>query len=326
MKHSKKRWIVAGIIVFLLFLILISIQVYQFNMIKNDQRELEKKMEIQNELTMLKINQTTTHVIKQIEEQQRLNEEQRLELEKKTLHNFERLEGYINQKTNKLQLDLDSQISNVDKQIKGLEEKDYEIENKVDSINVKSSDFSSIIQDVMQTVVSIKTNEVQGSGFFFSKEGYIMTNKHVIEGANKIYAIDYNSQVYEARLVGAAKNVDLAVLKITASKEFKYLRFEDDFKVGQRVIAVGNPLGLSFTVTEGIISAIERKIDNTGIGYIQTDVPINKGNSGGPLVNAAKKVVGINTFKISTGEGLGFAIPADVAEEIANQALESSSN
>lgn len=325
MKHNKKIWITAGIVVFLLFLILISLQIYQFNIIKKDQITLGQKIDMQNNLIMLKINQTTSSIMQEIEEQQRLNEEQRLELEKKTLNNFERLEDYVNQKTKKLQLDLDSQISNVDKQIKGLEEKDYEIENKVDSIKVKSSDFSSIIDDVKQAVVSIKTNNIQGSGFLFNKDGYIITNKHVIDGASKIYAIDYNSQIYDAKLVGVAKNADLAVIKITSSKEFKYLRFEDDFKVGQRVIAIGNPLGLSFTVTEGIISAIDRKVDDTGIGYIQTDVPINKGNSGGPLVNSAKRVVGINTFKISTGEGLGFAIPSSIAEDIANQALEASS-
>ena len=87
------------------------------------------------------------------------------------------------------------------------------------------------------------------------------------------------------------------------------------------MIAIGNPLGLSFTVTEGIVSAKGRFIDDTGVGYIQTDVSINPGNSGGPLVNAAKNIVGINTFKITQTEGLGFAIPSNVAESIAKQAL-----
>ncbi|MBU0628196.1 MAG: trypsin-like peptidase domain-containing protein, partial [Nanoarchaeota archaeon] len=144
-----------------------------------------------------------------------------------------------------------------------------------------------------------------------------------IEDASSVYVVDYDYNKYPVSIVGTASNVDLAVLKIEYNKTFDYLDFADssDIRVGQRVIAVGNPLGLSFSVTEGIISSVNRVVDSTGIGYIQTDVPINAGNSGGPLINSNSKIVGINTFKLLDTEGLGFAIPADAAESIAEQAV-----
>ena len=225
----------------------------------------------------------------------------------------------FNQKTSKLKLDLESQVSDVSVQ---LEDKSKELESQIASIDVSSSDFSSIIEDVTKAVVSVKTNRGQGSGVIFDSDGLVLTNKHVIDSASQIAVVDYNQKAYPVKIIGTAKNSDLAILEIVSNETFSRLKFASDseIKVGSKVIAIGNPKGLSFTVTEGIISAINRKIDDTGIGYIQTDVSINSGNSGGPLVNAAKRIVGINTFKLVDSEGLGFAIPSSVAQDIANQA------
>ena len=303
------------------FILVLSLQFYLYTILEERQIELENKQQLQNELILFKINQTSSSIIELIKEEQINNEESKLELQRDMLINFQELQEYVNKKTSSLEVDFKSQISGVDNQIKSLEEKNYEIENRIDSINVESGDFTGIIEDVMQTVVSIKTESGQGSGFFFDKRGYIMTNRHVIEGSQKIYAIDSNSKVYQATVIAIAGDVDLAILKIEGTENFKFLKFEDDVEIGQRVIAVGNPLGYSFSVTEGIISATNRKLDSTNVGYIQIDVPINPGNSGGPLVNSAKKVVGINTFKSSTGEGIGFSIPSNVIEAMIEVSL-----
>ncbi len=261
------------------------------------------------------------------------------QLENRTFENFKKLQDFFNTETYKLKLNVESQLSTVNqnletvktesqvglsdvsKKVGSLEKKSSSLESKIDQINVNSADFSAIIDDVVQSVVIVKTNKAQGSGVVFDSRGYIMTNKHVIDGGTTITVIDSKSHSYTASIIGTASTVDLAVLKIDAS--LPELSFADmsSIKTGGKVIAVGSPLGLSFTVTEGIISAINRDIDGSGIGYIQTDVSINPGNSGGPLINSQKQIVGINTLKISNTEGLGFAIPANVVSQIAKQAV-----
>lgn len=200
-----------------------------------------------------------------------------------------------------------------------------QLEERISSL-AAGSDFSQIFEQVKPAVVSVRTNFGQASGFFFDEDGYVMTNRHVIDGARAIVVVDYEGQIYSASLLGTATTADLAVLKVDSNQEFEYLQFAagSDIRAGQRVIAVGNPLGLSFSVTEGIISATERVIDSTNVGFIQTDVPINQGNSGGPLVNSQGDVVGVNTLKLASTEGLGFAIPSYLAKDIADQALVSS--
>ena len=268
------------------------------------------------------ITLTGAQLTTRIDQEKANSDKKRKILENETLANFIKMENFVTQKTTSLQLNLESQLSEIETDVDYLELTSSELQNKIDTIRVESADFSEIIEDVVKAVVSIKTNTGQASGFFFNDKGYIMTNKHVIEGKTSIIAVDYNSIQYPIRILGVAVDADLAILKIDADKTFDYLDFETNVNVGQRVIAVGNPLGLSFTVTEGIISAINRDMDNTNVGFIQTDVSINAGNSGGPLVNSGKRVVGINTFKFTSGEGLGFAIPAVVAQDIAQQAVE----
>jgi S1-C subfamily serine protease len=244
---------------------------------------------------------------------------ERILLEEQMLSNFKTLENTINHETGKIRLDLESQLDDVSSTFT---EKNAELDSKITSLNVQSSDFSSIIDDIIKGVVSIKTNSGKGSGTIIDKEGYIITNKHVIEDASAIFVTDYQGIHYPVHIVSVATNLDLAIVKIESNNTFTALKFasDNDIKVGSKVIAVGNPLGLSFTVTEGIISSRSRIIDSQT--YIQTDVSINPGNSGGPLINSEKRIIGINTLKIGNAEGIGFAIPSYIAQEMAIHAIE----
>ncbi len=165
-----------------------------------------------------------------------------------------------------------------------------------------------------------------GSGFIIDKEGIIVTNNHVIEGADEITVIMSDQKEFTAELLGRDPKADLAVLKIDpGSTELVAVNWGDSdaIKVGDWSIAIGNPLGLGGTVTAGIISAISRDIGNGPyVKFLQTDASINRGNSGGPLFNTEGQVVGINTAIISqTGGsiGLGFAIPSNSAKKIIQQ-------
>ncbi len=168
----------------------------------------------------------------------------------------------------------------------------------------------------------LSESEGEGSGVIYSEDGYIVTNYHVIEDAigketSKVYVLFPNDESVEAKIVGYDSVTDMAVLKVD-KKGLTPAEFgnSDEISVGELAVAIGNPLGQEFagTVTVGYISATNRKIATDGTTYtlIQTDAAINSGNSGGPLVNANGKVIGINTVKIaSTGvEGMGFAIPS----------------
>ena len=191
-----------------------------------------------------------------------------------------------------------------------------ELKDELKDIKVKSKDFTAIINDVLQSVVSVGTNKGLGSGVVIDDRGFIVTNFHVVDGAKIIRILTYDEDVYDVNLIGFDSEADVAVLKVDAS--LPSLRFgdSDDVKVGERVIALGNPAGLSFTVTEGIVSAVHRTGPSGLDVYLQTDVPINPGNSGGPLVTIDSRIVGINNFKISGFEGLGFAIESNTVEGI----------
>ena len=162
-----------------------------------------------------------------------------------------------------------------------------------------------------------------GSGFIISRDGYIVTNNHVIENADSIKVKLYNEEEYEARVVGSDPKTDLALIKIDAEDlDPLELGSSDDLKIGSWVVAVGSPFGLEQTVTAGIVSAKGRVI---GAGpyddFIQTDASINPGNSGGPLLNLDGEVVGIYTAIIKSGQGIGFAIPSDLANGIVDQLI-----
>ena len=168
-----------------------------------------------------------------------------------------------------------------------------------------------------------------GSGFIIDESGIVVTNNHVIEGADEINIILHDQKEYKAELLGRDPKADLAVLKFDPEdSKIESLKWgtSDDIRVGDWTIAIGNPLGLGGTVTTGIISAISRDIGNGPyVKFIQTDASINRGNSGGPLFNINGEVIGINTAIISqTGGsiGLGFAIPSDSAKKIVQQLKE----
>ena len=197
-----------------------------------------------------------------------------------------------------------------------------ELRDDLKSIQVKSQDFTAIIDDVIQSVVSVGTNKGLGSGAVIDSRGFIVTNYHVVKGASIIRVLAYGEEVYDASLIGYNDAADVAVLKVDASLPGLSFGNSDDVRVGEKVIALGNPAGLSFTVTEGIVSAVHRKGPNNLPIYLQTDVPINPGNSGGPLVDANSKIIGLNNFKVSGLEGLGFAIESNTVKDIADDIIE----
>ena len=161
-----------------------------------------------------------------------------------------------------------------------------------------------------------------GTGFIIDKDGYIVTNNHVVQDTDQIKVILENDQEYDAEIIGLDPNTDLALIKIDPDGPLAALELgdSDDIKVGQWVMAIGNPFGLEHTVTTGIISAKGRVIGSGPYDdFIQTDASINPGNSGGPLVNLEGKVVGINTAIVAGGQGIGFAIPVDLAKGIIAQ-------
>jgi serine protease Do len=170
--------------------------------------------------------------------------------------------------------------------------------------------------------------EATGSGFFISPDGYIVTNNHVVEGADKITVRTSDDRSLTATLVGRDSATDLAVIKVDG-KDFPYVNFEDRAKprVGDWVVAVGNPFNLGGTATAGIVSALGRGAPISGtsyVDYMQIDAPINRGNSGGPTFDMAGRVVGVNTaiFSPTGGSvGIGFDIPADVADQITRQLI-----
>jgi serine protease Do len=168
----------------------------------------------------------------------------------------------------------------------------------------------------------------QGSGFFISEDGYLVTNNHVVSDGSAYTVVMNDGTELEAKLVGKDSRTDLAVLKVDASsRKFTYVSFADDSKVrvGDWVVAVGNPFGLGGTVTSGIVSARGRDIGSGPYDdYIQVDAAVNRGNSGGPTFNLSGEVVGINTaiFSPSGGNvGIAFAIPASVAKEVVNDLI-----
>lgn len=168
-----------------------------------------------------------------------------------------------------------------------------------------------------------------GSGFIIDGEGYIVTNNHVIQGAEDITVILRDDTQLKAKLIGSDSRVDVAVLKVEPpnKKPLPAVKFGDSDKsrVGDWVIAIGNPFGLGHSVTAGIISARGRSLSDSLDDYLQTDAAINKGNSGGPLFNAAGEVIGVNTAIYSpsgTNAGLAFSIPSNLVKQVADQLRE----
>ena len=183
--------------------------------------------------------------------------------------------------------------------------------------------FGSQIPNLPDTQVQKGT----GSGFIVSSDGLILTNSHVLDGADKVTVTLTDGRTVEGKVMGQDNLTDLAVVKIE-EEGLPTVVFGDSeaLQIGEWAIAIGNPLGLDNTVTTGIISATGRNSMQIGVGdkridFIQTDAAINPGNSGGPLLNAKGEVIGINTAIIKNAQGLGFAIPINSAKDIAEQLI-----
>jgi len=190
------------------------------------------------------------------------------------------------------------------------------------SVNTTGKRVEVIFRDVFgRPLVGRQVDDPRlGSGVIVSKEGHVVTNYHVVQNSQKIQITTGDHQTFNAELVGTDSNTDIAVLHIlSARKDFPALHFanSDEVKVGQLVFAVGNPFGLSGTVTQGIISATQRHFSDSGNDLLQTDTVINPGNSGGPLVNISGEIVGINVAiyrgetRINVWQGVGLAIPSN---------------
>ena len=200
-------------------------------------------------------------------------------------------------------------------------------------VHVKNVSRRTITNPMLEYFYGYKGGQSQeqvgtGSGVIISEDGYIVTNNHVIKGASEIEITLNNKKSYQAKLIGTDSKMDIALLKIDAEEKLPYTVFanSDSVKVGEWVLAVGNPYNLTSTVTAGIVSAKARDLDTSGIqSFIQTDAAVNPGNSGGALVNTRGELIGINTMISSmTGSyvGYSFAVPSNIARKIIEDLME----
>ncbi len=205
-------------------------------------------------------------------------------------------------------------------------------------------DWSSVVQQALPAIVNIsvetlsqdpstgavRRNRDLGTGFFISDDGLILTNRHVVQGAYRIVVRTADGIQRQARLIGAGKFIDLAVLKLNTDQATPFLKFaqNDAVRVGDPLLVVGNPLGLGTSVSSGIVSALDRNLMNSPFDdYIQTDAAINHGNSGGPVLDRDGNVVGVATILVTEAagqgsNGLGFAIPAREASQVVSRLVD----
>ncbi len=181
--------------------------------------------------------------------------------------------------------------------------------------------FEQFFRDFFDARPRRSTRTSLGSGVIVRDDGTILTNEHVILRGGRIHVTLSDGREFDAKLVGRDPDSDLAVLRIDTGRSLPFIALgsSDDLMIGETVIAIGNPFGLSHTVTTGVVSAIKRSLRTGGRTYtdfVQTDASINPGNSGGPLLNILGELVGINTAIYGSGQGIGFAIPVDRARRV----------
>ncbi len=200
-------------------------------------------------------------------------------------------------------------------------------------VHVKNVSYKSYSNPMLEYFYGYKGGQSQeqvgtGSGVIISEDGYIVTNNHVVKDASEIEITLNNKKSYKAKLIGTDSKMDIALLKIDANEKLPYTTFgnSDDVKIGEWVLAVGNPYNLTSTVTAGIVSAKARNLGTSGIqSFIQTDAAVNPGNSGGALVNTRGDLIGINTMISSTTGsyvGYSFAVPSNIARKIIEDIME----
>ncbi len=200
----------------------------------------------------------------------------------------------------------------------------------INAVEKVSKDVVNIasVRMVKDQLLRIFPIEGVGSGVIIDKKGYILTNNHVIERADKLKITTTDGNVFDGIVMGTDKLTDLAVIRIESKEAlpFAELGNSDELRIGQIAIAIGNPFGLGGgpTVTAGIISALSRKLqfENGILELVQTDASINQGNSGGPLINTNGEIIAISTAKIPYAQGIGFAIPINVAKTILTDLIE----
>lgn len=217
-------------------------------------------------------------------------------------------------------IDTLNKIRGLSSSVLGIESSQSNLEEQLSLVKASTSaDFSGIVESSLKSVATVATDVAQASGFFVREDGYLVTNAHVLTGGRYVEIITYDKTLYSAQLAGFNLDDDIALLKVDGSFEALVLEDSDVVKVGEKVIAIGNPLGLSFTTTEGIVSAVDRAGPNGQPAYVQTDVSLNPGNSGGPLINKQGKVIGINNFKLSNAESIGFALESNYIKSAVNE-------
>ena len=256
-----------------------------------------------------------------------------------TIYTLTDKEDYTESKSNVLNTVLNSEINNDKPQINKniiIRNPDFTVaaEKTINSVvhvkNTAKAKSSNSLWDLFYGNENDRTTVGTGSGVIVSSDGYIITNNHVIENATQIEITTNDNKSYDAELIGTDKNSDIAVLKINGESRFPYIRFadSDQTKIGEWVLAVGNPFNLTSTVTAGIISAKSRDLndyDSKNQSFIQTDAAVNSGNSGGALVNINGDLIGINTAIQSTNAGFigySFAVPSNITRKIYEDILE----
>ena len=199
--------------------------------------------------------------------------------------------------------------------------------------NFNAKDNNSLIQSAIKSVVLIKcsTDSDQitlldlGSGVVISKDGYIISNLHVIKNQRQIFVENFNNEIFEAIVVGFDNRSDIVIMKLKEFSDIRPAKFgNDSIEVGSKVFAVGNPYGLGITVTEGIISGNRSDIGNPYLDLIQTDAAVNPGNSGGALINTSGELIGMISKIYSvdgTFSGISFALPIDTITKISSQII-----
>lgn len=245
----------------------------------------------------------------------------------KTNINFNNISQEIQSMKTENQLKINELTSNLIQTKETLIMLNSSLKNELNELKASaSSDFSGIIENVIPSVVTIRTDVAQGTGFIISDDGYLVTNAHVLNGAREVFAINSNQKTISANLIGYDATYDVALLKIQGNYLSLELADSNDVQVGEKVIAIGNPLGLQFSVSEGIVSAVHRAGTNGIQAYIQTDAALNPGNSGGPLINKEGEVIGINNFKLGGSESLGFALESNYIKRSVNVIYKASTN
>jgi S1-C subfamily serine protease len=189
------------------------------------------------------------------------------------------------------------------------------------SLSELSTELEELVSRSAGSVVAVEHQRGHGTGFVLAQDGYVLTNAHVVAGASDLHVSFADGGRVRGEVVGRDERTDIAVVRVDAwGLPTMTLASSDNVKVGQLVLAIGNPLGFQRSVSLGVVSAIDRTLparDHMFEGLIQTDAAINPGNSGGPLVSASGEVVGVNTAIVPFAQGIGFAVPAQTAEWVA---------